>query len=139
MKELSQEWCVLQNQYDQFEKYALLTKLFSIVILLLGLTLALSGMVLIALMLVLWGQEAIWKTFQSRTEERLIVLEQGISKEHGSEVLKGLVAFQFNSEFLAHRANTIGLFKEYAQQAMRPTVAFPYVVLLIIAIISFMG
>jgi len=139
MKELSQEWCVLQNQYDQFEKYALLIKLFSIVILLLGLAFAIAGMVLIALMLVLWAQEAIWKTFQSRTEERLLVLEHEIAKEHEAEVHKSLAAFQLNSEFLTHRANTIGLFKEYAQQAMRPTVAFPHVVLLIVAIISFMS
>ena len=86
-------------------------------------------------MLVVWLQDAIWKTFQSRIESRLLELEQGLSSansEKGDSL--AVEAFQFNSAYLKDRPSTIGLILEYMKQAARPTVAFPHVVLLVLLV-----
>ncbi len=41
--------------------------------------------------------------------------------------------YQFNSDFILSRPGGIGLVAEYLRQALRPTVAFPHVVLLALA------
>lgn len=129
--DLANEWSLLQNQFDSYEKYSLLIKLVSIVILAIAyLTHHLHFFVFI-LLLVLWFQDAIWKTFQARIETRLLQLEENLSGEQSLERTDGK-AYQFNSSYIKHRPDTLGLIKEYFCQAIRPTIAYPHVVLLLL-------
>ncbi len=129
--EFKTEWCLLQNQFDSYEKHSLYIKLLSVIVLL---TAEIAGVVnfFIALILVvLWLQDSIWKTFQSRIEPRLLQLEKYISD--GSEAS----AFQFNSEYHKVRLSGLSLITEYARQSVRPTVAFPHVVLILILLVQY--
>lgn len=134
--ELASEWSLLQNQFDSYEKYSLLIKLASVLIVSWAYMADTLDYFLVFLILVLWVQDAIWKTFQGRIEVRLLQLEsclQKVQKREGSEDaadnLESL-AYQFNSVYQRERPSQIGLIVEYGAQAIRPTVAFPYVALL---------
>ena len=120
------EWCLLQNQFDSYEKYSLHIKLLSVIVLLAAEISGVISIFIVLLLVVLWFQDAIWKTFQSRIEARLIQIETYIlEKSVGSE-------FQFNSEYYKTRLSGVSLIKEYVTQSIRPTVAFPHIVLILI-------
>lgn len=121
------EWCLLQNQFESYEKHSLYIKLCSILILALGEALSFSGTTTFLILLVLWLQDAIWKTFQSRIEPRLLQIEKYFRNETAEN------QFQFNSEYqLVERSGLLKI-QEYAKQAIRPTVAFPHIVLIAIS------
>jgi hypothetical protein len=122
---LGQEWITLQNHYEQYEKGGLLIKLLAIALCAIGFMLALHELVMGLLLLVLWLQEGIFRTFQTRLGMRILRIEQGVIIGEG-------VAFQLHSEWLASRSGVLGLLHEYAVSALRPTVAFPYAVLLLL-------
>ena len=128
---LASEWSLLQKQFDSYEKHSLLIKLSSIGVLAAAyFTNHLSVFVLL-LLLVLWLQDAIWKTFQARIDVRLLQLEDYLSNEHSLENRDG-IAFQFNSLYAQNRPGNVGLLKEYLRQSLRPTVAFPHIILVAI-------
>jgi hypothetical protein len=135
LSDLANEWSLLQNQFDSYEKYSLVIKLVSISILAIAyFSHHVHGFVFF-LLLVLWLQDSIWKTFQSRIETRLLQLEEYLSENPNLERGDGR-AYQFNVLYLRNRASgTTGLIKEYLHQAIRPTVAFPHVLLLLLAVI----
>lgn len=120
---LAHEWTCLQNQYDSYEKYSLIIKLSNLVLCcVLFASIAESYLVLLPVA-ILWLQDAIWKTFQSRIGDRLLVVEAAIAAgdEHK--------AMQFNSQWLATRPGLMSLLGEYVAHALKPTVAFPHAVL----------
>ena len=128
---IASEWSLLQNQFDSYENYSLLIKLSSIGVLATAyFTNHLSVFVLL-LLLIIWLQDAIWKTFQARIDARLLQLEGYLSNENALENHDG-IAFQFNSLYAQNRPGSIGLLKEYLGQSLRPTVAFPHIVLVTI-------
>lgn len=130
--DLTTEWCLLQNQFDSYEKHSLYIKLLSVIVLLVA---GISGHIdlfILLLLFVLWLQDAIWKTFQSRIESRLLQIEKSIS-ENIEEC-----AFQYNSEYHKVRLNGISLINVYSRQSVRPTVAFPHIVLILIFLVQYM-
>lgn len=135
--ELANEWSLLQNQFDSYEKYSLLIKLLSVLIVSAAYFENCISSFIVFLILVLWLQDAIWKTYQSRIDSRLIQLENSLEKvqkrEEDKEEVAGsreVLAYQYNSGYQKNRPSQMGLFLEYFSQAVRPTVAFPYAVLL---------
>ena len=129
--DLAAEWSVLQNQFDSYEKYSLLIKLTAVGVLSAAYFSNHLSVFVLCLLLTLWLQDAIWKTFQSRIDTRLLQLEQYLSSEHPLEKRDGK-AYQFNSLYLQHRPGSIALVQEYMGQALRPTIAFPHLVLVLI-------
>ena len=127
-QEFKTEWCLLQNQFDSYEKHSLYVKLLSVTVLLMAEMSDGVSIFVVLLLMVLWLQDAIWKTFQSRIEIRLLQIEKYISEESETSV------FQFNSEFQRVRLSGLSLINEYICQSIRPTVAFPYVVLILISL-----
>lgn len=125
---LGQEWLVLQTQYEQYEKNSLLIKLLAIVLCFSAHVMLINTITMVAIILVLWLQEGIFKTYQSRLGERILRIESLIKQNIQTDI----VACQLHSEWLAGRKGVIGLILEYALSAARPTVAFPYVVILLI-------
>ncbi len=130
-KEFKTEWCLLQNQFDSYKKHSLYIKLLSIIVLLAAEISDVISIIIVLVLVVLWLQDAIWKTFQSRIEPRLLKIEKYISEKSEESV------FQFNSEYHRDRLSGISLIKEYVRQSIRPTVAFPHIVLILIVLIQY--
>ena len=128
--ELMTEWCLLQNQFDSYEKHSLYIKLVSIMVLLSAEISGVIGIPIIFILLVLWGQDAIWKTFQSRIEPRLLQLEKSIADDSSEN------SCQFNTEYNKVSLGGIALIIEYARQSIRPTIAFPHVVLILFILLK---
>jgi hypothetical protein len=122
----TQEWVTLQNNHEQYERSALLVKVVAILVFTVGSVwphgTSLNGSayfsILCFALCVLWAQEAILRTSQARLGERLLRIE-ACQRDGGGQAL------QLHSEWSASRKGSLGLFGEYARQALRPTVAFP--------------
>lgn len=127
--DLKLEWQTLQREYDDYEKHALYIKISVLFILIFGVGLNIANEILLQIVIVTWVMEAIWKTYQARVECRLLRIEEWFIKEEHK-----LGVFQYNSEFKKGRGSLSGLLLEYLRSALRPTVAFPYPVLLLIAL-----
>jgi len=125
---LGQEWVTLQNNYEQYEKTALFIKLTSVVLFFIGLMMSVDGVLSGLIVLVLWLQEGIWKTYQSRIGDRILMIESAIKLGGNAEA----DAFQLHSIWQAGRPGMPGLVKEYVTNSIRPTVAYPYGVLVVI-------
>lgn len=129
-REFNNEWCLLQNQFDSYEKHSLYIKLLSIVVFLAAEISGVASIPIFLVLVVLWFQDAIWKTFQSRIESRLMQVERNISEKSDAN------AFQFNSDYKKARVGGSSLIDEYFRQSIRPTVAFPHVVLVIAVLLQ---
>lgn len=128
-EELKLEWSALQREFDSYEKHSLYIKLISIVMLLAAIAFNMAGYLLIQVLIVTWLLDAMWKTYQARMEVRLLKVEQALYGE-----CEDVMPFQFNSEFLSGRGGVRGLLSEYLNSALRPTVALPYPLLVLIAL-----
>jgi hypothetical protein len=135
---LQSEWITLQNQFDSYEKCSLAIKIFSILaccVLVFALNAGVWSLLVVA---VLWLQDGIWKTFQNRIGQRLEVVEQAIqdntraAKNHVSQM-----GMQFNLAWNHSRPGAIGLLGEYIKQSLKPTVAYPHIVLMVLVIGQF--
>lgn len=123
----SQEWITLQNNYEQYERSALLIKFAALVFYFAGVVLALHAAMVGVVVLILWVQEGVFRTSQARLGLRILVVEQAL-KQAGKSAE---APFQLHSAWLAGRKGITGLLAEYAASMFKPTVAFPYVVLLL--------
>lgn len=124
---LGHEWTTLQNNHEQYEKNSLSIKLTATLFGALGVILGLSATPTGLVLLVFWLIEAIFRTSQSRLGSRLLQLEALLRQSPPPQT----AAYQLHSAWQAGRPGTIGLMREYLANAARPTVAFPYVLLLI--------
>ena len=132
---LQREWVTLQTQFDSDKKCSLAIKLFSILIcciLVFALDAALWPLLVVA---ILWLQDGIWKTFQNRIGQHLEVVEQAIQEtphhvtDHTSQL-----GMQFNIPWNQSRPDATGLVSEYIKQSLKPTVAYPHVILMALVI-----
>jgi len=130
IREFKTEWCLLQNQFDSYEKHSLYIKLVSVIVLLAAEVLNEISIFIVLILGVLWLQDAIWKTFQSRIETRLLQVEKYIYEVSEAH------AFQFNSEYQSVSLSGLSLINEYARQSIRPTVAFPHIVLILVLLVQ---
>ena len=119
---MKDEWLLLQKQHEQVEFAALAIKLAAVALL------SLQPPFVILLLAVLWGQEAIIKTFQSRLGERLLRLEAMLREGKGEPM-------QLHTDWLARRPRGLAQVGEYLRSACRPTVAFPYPLLMAISLL----
>jgi hypothetical protein len=124
MSSFKNEWAILHNDIERYERFSLIIKLFSVFVSIIAIAHSVTWWIAITLILVLWLQDAIWKTFQKRTETRVLFIEEKI--KHSADEAE---AFQFYSEWENNRQGMVGLVKEYISSALKPTIAFPYVVL----------
>ena len=121
---LNQQWQTLHNNYESYEQYSLIIKLVTISLTVVAMTLALNMMILFFIIAILWLQEGIWKTYQSRLRDVIIKLE----KESDN-------AYPLYSQWQENRPSITKLVNEYINSALKPTVAFPYAPLMVIAFV----
>ena len=72
---LGHEWAILQNNHEQYERTSLLIKLAGIVPFLAASPVA-GRVIAMLLLLVVWVQEAIFRTSQSRLGQRIQRIEE---------------------------------------------------------------
>lgn len=129
--QLAQEWTTLQNNHEAYERSALALKLAATLLTAAAWVYGLDPLALGALVLILWVQEAVLKTWQNRLVTRLVDIEAMFRP--GSR--GGDEPFQLHSQWLATRPGLMGLLADYARSALRPTVAFPYAALLLLVLV----
>lgn len=121
---LHHEWLALQEQFDSYEKFSLVIKLVSVILGSCMLFVWNQPLWAACIVAVLWGQDSMWKTFQNRIAQRLLSIEGALLEDQSQR------GMQFNSVWLASRADASGLLLEYLKQACKPTVAYPHVVMI---------
>ena len=125
-----QEWITLQNNFEQYEMNCLLIKLVSIALLVFSMALGLNVVIAVSLLLIFWVQEGIFRTYQSRLGERILRVEQLIRQSS----VQASLSYQLHSEWLALRPGLTELLAEYGKSMLRPTVAFPHVLLILMSL-----
>ena len=123
---LGQEWQTLQNNHEQHEKNALLIKLAGLTLCLGGLAFSLPLLWIAFAVLLCWGLEGIFKTYQARLSERLLRVEAMLDKPQPTGA-----HMQLHTEWVADRPGGGALIAAYGHSACRPTVAFPYLPILL--------
>ncbi|MCY4745025.1 hypothetical protein NYO99_08590 [Pelomonas sp. UHG3] len=123
MNALHHEWLALQGQHERYEALALGVKLVAFA----ACALVAQPALAVPLLALLWLQEAVLKTFQSRLGERLLAVERGLTAGDA-------VAMQLHSDWLASRPRGAGLVAAYLKSALRPTVALPYPLLMLLVV-----
>ena len=138
--DLVKEWQQLHSSNEKYEYFALVIKLVAIVLTVFQIISDLPNTIVLLVLAVLWLQEGIWKTYQSRTNDRIERLEQALldikleDKRLANE--NDTIAFQFYLQWSKNRAGSIALMKEYIKNSVKPTVIYPYVPLMVIALIT---
>lgn len=128
---LGLEWQTLQNNHEQYEKNALLIKLTSLVLCCAGLAFGLPLLWIGFAVLLCWGMEGIFKNYQARLSKRLLSIEASLS-----QAKQGASPMQLHAEWAASRPGGAALIAGYAFSACRPTVAFPYLPILLMLVID---
>jgi len=125
MNALHQEWLALQAQHERYEALALVVKLAAFT----ATVLVPDNHLALAMLALLWLQEAVLKTFQGRLGDRLLVVEAGLKAGDGA------TAMQLHSDWMACRPRGLGLLAQYLRSALRPTVALPYPLLMLLVVV----
>ena len=131
---LAEEWRTLQNQYEQYEKMGLAVKLLAVALCFITFAVPVDVLLSCAVLMVLWVQEAMLRTSQARLGEYLLGIEARLQQPDGSTGAAMTGAYTLHSNWLATRRGTLGLLAEYVRHVQRPTIAFPYVALLLLLI-----
>lgn len=127
MESLQREWEVLHGDTEKYERYSLLIKLCAIISAVFLAIFSVNIIFSLIIVMVFWGQDAIWKTFQSRLGDRLHIVEKAITSGTGAL----LPTCQLYSEWAKNKPAASGLIKSYLLHSLKPTVCYPYGVLLL--------
>ena len=131
---LNQQWHTLHGSIESYEQYALIIKLVSITLTVVSFTSSLTTLLTFFFLSILWLQEGIWKTYQARLNDAIINLESlreenKFDKEENSASINNLPLY---SQWQKNRPGSVKLIKDYINNALKPTVVFPYLPLIII-------
>jgi hypothetical protein len=135
IQRFDQEWVNLQNQYEHYERGSLTIKLVCLVMFSFFMMFSLNLFTVAVIIAIFWLQEGIFRTYQARLGARLIAVEACL-RDLQTGTSETTQAYQLHSEWQQSRLSTLGLILEYAKNATRPTVAFPYVVLLLLYLLT---
>lgn len=122
------EWLCLQQSYDKMDMQALWLKLLSLLVWFWLLHSASSLRVQLCAIALFWLHEALLRTVQQRTAERLLQLEQALTQNQD-------IGMQWHSAWHQQRGGITTLAMSYLRQAFKPTVAISYVALITLSVI----
>ncbi len=134
-RSFTNEWSILHNDHEKQERYSLLIKLVAVIVSFFAFAFEVSPVVAAFFIAIIWLQDGIWKTFQSRVAERILLVERCIKAEVAGE--SDEVHFQFYTDWEKKLKGVKRLIAEYSKNSLRPTVAYPYVVLILIQVLLF--
>ena len=137
------EWSLLHQQYQTFENYALLIKLVAITAVAVGFIMGYISWGIPGVVLICWLTEAVWKTYQGRTEADLLSLETQIRRLDGThsndvtdESIEQQAPMQLYTRWNEGRASVMGLIGEYVSAGKQPTVAITYILLVALILLA---
>jgi hypothetical protein len=122
-----QEWGILHADIEKYERYSLLIKLTAVLSSVLCEAFSVALWFTISVILLLWLQEGIWKTFQGRLGIRIEYVEHGMKNKAKEDE-----SFQLYTQWQTQRPGIKGLVREYVVSSLKPTVAFLYIALVIL-------
>lgn len=131
MSDFEREWEIIHGDIEKYERYSLVIKLVSVLVGVLSMAYLVNAWFAVALILVLWLQDGIWTTFQKRLESRIVFIEQQLQNEPDESGM----AFQLYSQWEGRRQGVAALIKEYLLNAVKPTVAYPYAILVLLILV----
>lgn len=134
-KLLLKQWQTLHNSHENYESYALIIKLFATAIFFIAYYLSFNPYVLLLLLGVLWLQEGIWKTYQQRTVDSIHVIEEKLAINETEQVTSNKQVYLMYSDWENRRPSAKSLIAEYISNALKPTVLYPYVPLIILVLL----
>lgn len=134
-KLLLEQWQTLHNSHESYERYALIIKLVAVSLTLASFVFEVNSCLAILIIAITWLQEGIWKTFQQRTSNAILAIEQKLASSEEEPNLALVKPYLFYSEWQGSRQTTIGLIKEYFTNALKPTVMYPYLPLILLAVV----
>ncbi|NTV69657.1 MAG: hypothetical protein HGA71_05860 [Azonexaceae bacterium] len=123
---LGKEWQTLQDNHEEHERNALFIKLACLSLCAAGLATGLPLFWISFTVLICWIQEGIFKTYQSRLADRLLAVERLLIQANAAPP-----AMHLHTDWLASRPGGSALLGGYLISAIRPTVAFPYLPILL--------
>lgn len=126
------EWIILHRDYERYEQFALVIKLLAVGTCLMCWLFSLGIVVSSLFVCVLWLQEGIWKTYQARIGARIVLVEKMMVEP----AIAVNAVFQLYGSWGATRKGAVRLLAEYFSNSLRPTVAYPYVVLVLMTLAS---
>jgi len=132
---LHEQWQTLHNSHENYEQYALIIKLVAIASTLLVFSLSVATLAAVLLIAALWLQEGIWKTFQSRTANAIIAIEEKLVLNESEQSNGSEQPYLFYKEWQANRPNSKALISEYIINSLKPTVIYPYLPLIVLIMI----
>jgi len=124
MNSYQHEWAILHGNIESYEKFSLIIKLFCVSVSVFLIAYDINAWFAVVLVSVLWLQDGIWKTFQKRLEDRIKLIEQKMQLKPDDDD----VAFQLYSQWENNRTGLSEMIKEYYSSAIKPTVAYPYII-----------
>ena len=133
MNDLQNEWAIIHADIEKYERFSLIIKLFSVLTSVLCTAYLVDIYFSLAFIFILWLQDSIWKTFQKRIETRILFIE----KQLNESLKDSNKAFQFYSQWESTRQGITGLIKEYVSSAVKPTVAYPYAILIFLMLVFY--
>jgi hypothetical protein len=132
---IEQQWRTLHNNIECYEQYALLIKLVAAALTVISIQFSVSALFIIFVLGILWLQEGIWKTYQGRLNNAIMKIEILMSDKTNGDATVSLVNQPLYSDWQSNRPNSAKLINEYISNALKPTVIFPYVPLMITLLI----
>lgn len=127
---LQTEWSTLQQDHERHERCAVGIKVAAVALTAAAALFGFPFELAAPLIAIVWVIEAMLRTVQGRLGQRLLKVEALIA-DGASEY----AAFQLHTEWQATRPGAVGLLMEYAKSALKPTVAFPYPLLIILSFV----
>ena len=83
----------------------------------------------------MWLQEGIWKTYQQRTVNAIIAIEHKLALNEVEQTDESMKHYLVYKQFQTNRPAIKALIAEYISNSLKPTVIYPYVPLMIVALI----
>ncbi|HBY88405.1 MAG TPA: hypothetical protein DEO86_21340 [Colwellia sp.] len=132
---LVEQWHTLHNNHETYENYALIIKLIATTITLFAFTFSVATFVTLLILAIFWLQEGIWKTFQQRTANAIIAIEDKLALNEVEQKDESNKPYLLYKQWQDNRPNTKKLIAEYVSNSLKPTVMYPYLPLLLVVII----
>ncbi|MCV2885716.1 hypothetical protein OE749_13540 [Aestuariibacter sp. AA17] len=127
---LHTEWSTLQGQFHSFEKTAVHLKLAGLIALGVLVFHRHFDYLIVFITAALWVTEGMIKTYQARISDRLLVVEKAIAEQQHYK------AMQLNTMWSEQRAGGVTLIISYMRQCLKPTVAFPHIFVVLLALVA---
>jgi hypothetical protein len=132
---LVEQWRTLQNNHENYENYALIIKLVATAIALFAFIFSVTSMVTLLLLATLWLQEGIWKTYQQRTVNAIMAIEDKLALNEAEQTNESMKPYLVYKQWQENRPGTKALIAEYVSNSLKSTVLYPYFPLMLVVLI----